>query len=619
MRSGHVVVCGIEGVGLRTVEQLHAAGVSVVVVPDGARPNAFAERLLDAWGVPWIAGRPREALVRADIATAAAAVCVTGDVLRAVEIALVARQLRPELRLVVRMSNAPVGRALAEVTGEGSVLDVAALSAPSVIEACLGARPHPLRLADQEFVVVELLASRDGTLRELYGALAPIAVAPRPGAGTEQVICPGRDHWVRAGDRVTAIGTPAQVSHPDLGVTTRLPAPHARALTPAAPLRYLVGARTAGAHRAIAREGRGGGPKWHALLRALVAEADRPLRVTLMVLLALFVISVIILRLGYVKPDGGAMTVLDAVYFTVETIGTIGYGDFSFAEQSTWLRVWAILLMMFGVILAAILFALLTQLLVSQRLERSFGRRRAGSMKGHVVVVGLGAVGMRVVEGLLEAGARVAVVDRDEGNRFLSRARELGVPVVIGDATDIRVLADANLAAAAAVAVLTSDDLVNVETGLVVRSQLLDRWGQVPVVLRVFDRELEDVLGDGFAFRYVRSTAALAAPWFVGAALGLGVLGTFYVDRTPFLVGTLRVSEGSGLNGLAMGALSARTRVVALHRAPDAAGNRVLEFPPRRGCRFAAGDDAYLVGPYEELLAVLRRDALTPRDAARAE
>ena len=36
------------------------------------------------------------------------------------------------------------------------------------------------------------------------------------------------------------------------------------------------------------------------------------------------------------------MTLLDAVYFTVETIATVGYGDFSFAEQASWLRVYAI-------------------------------------------------------------------------------------------------------------------------------------------------------------------------------------------------------------------------------------------------------------------------------------
>jgi hypothetical protein len=108
-----------------------------------------------------------------------------------------------------------------------------------------------------------------------------------------------------------------------------------------------------------------------------------------------------------------------------------------------------------------------------------------------------------------------------------------------------------------------------------------------------------------FGFRHVRSTSALAAPWFVGAALGLDVLSTFYVDQQPFLVGRVRVAARGGLQGLAMADLSARTRVIALSRAAE---EGQLEHPPRRGTRFAGGDEAYLLGPYEELLRVLRRD-----------
>jgi Trk K+ transport system NAD-binding subunit len=329
---------------------------------------------------------------------------------------------------------------------------------------------------------------------------------------------------------------------------------------------------------------------------------------TLLTLLAVFVVSVVVLRLGYVKESGERMSLLDAVYFTVETIGTVGYGDFSFAEQAPWLRAYAIVLMIAGVVLAAILFALLTQLLVSSRLEHSFGQRRVGAMRGHVIVVGLGAIGVRVVEDLIAAGRRVVVLELDPANRHLARVRALDVPVVTGDATDTTVLATVNLASATAVAVLTSDDLVNVETGLAVRDQLGDRWGDVPVVLRVFDRELGVTIREGFDFRYVRSTEALVAPWFVGAALGLDVLGTFHVDQEAFLVGHLRVAPGGGLDGLARQDLSARTRVIAIHRANSAEG--VLEHPPRPRTRFVAGDEIYLVGPYEELLSVLRRDTL---------
>jgi hypothetical protein len=44
---------------------------------------------------------------------------------------------------------------------------------------------------------------------------------------------------------------------------------------------------------------------------------------------------------------------------------------------------------------------------------------------------------------------------------------------------------------------------------------------------------------------------------------------------------------------------------VAIRRS---AGSAALEHPPRRDTRLAPDDDAYLVGPYAELLEVLRHD-----------
>ena len=113
---------------------------------------------------------------------------------------------------------------------------------------------------------------------------------------------------------------------------------------------------------------------------------------------------------------------------------------------------------------------------------------------------------------------------------------------------------------------------------------------------------------ESFGFRHVWSTSAIAAPWFVGAVLGLEVLFTFYVGSHPFLLARLRVSAGGGLDGQAMRELPASVRVVAIRRAADA---MALEYPPRRDTRLAPDDDAYLVGPYAELLQVLRHDRET--------
>ena len=55
--EGHVIVCGLQGVGLRMVDQLHQAGVDVVVVDEEADPRLV--RIVEAWEIPFIVGSPR--------------------------------------------------------------------------------------------------------------------------------------------------------------------------------------------------------------------------------------------------------------------------------------------------------------------------------------------------------------------------------------------------------------------------------------------------------------------------------------------------------------------------------------------------------------------------------
>ena len=182
------------------------------------------------------------------------------------------------------------------------------------------------------------------------------------------------------------------------------------------------------------------------------------------------------------------------------------------------------------------------------------------------------------------------------------------VPVILGDATLHQTLDDARVDKASAVAVLTENDMVNIETGIVVRESLGGRWARtndqpgVPVVLRIFDRTLGAAVSHRFGFANVRSTVELAAPWFIGAAMGLQVFGTFSVGQRSFMVGGVRVDPGSRLDGIRMIDLATQTRVIAIARSD---GTR--EMHPRRDTALSAGDTAYLVGPYRELLATLRQ------------
>ena len=182
--NGHVIVCGLEGVGLRTVEQLVAAGASVIVVDDA--PDRRLVRQLDEWGVPLLeaSARRAETLHRAGLAGAEAVVCAEHEDVHTLEITLLVRQLRPDVRVVVSLNNPAVGAALEEVTGGGSVLSTAALAAPSLVEDCLRSSRHDFTLSGVPFGITTVPVTVVGTLRREFGDLAPICVAGADGLGS---------------------------------------------------------------------------------------------------------------------------------------------------------------------------------------------------------------------------------------------------------------------------------------------------------------------------------------------------------------------------------------------------------------------------------------------------
>jgi len=552
----HIIVSGDDALATTIVEELTKAGARVVKI-------AAAGELADA-----------------GVARALAVVCAGDDDGTNLEIALLARKANPDMRVVVRLDNDVVRGAMAGNNGPGAILDVADLAAPSVVEACLASTTHPFEAAGIKFAVWGTEAARDATLRDIHGDLAPVAVIHGENSDTpgEVVACPGRDLRVHAGDWTAMIGTADQLA------ARGIKGPRPTVARSRWPLlrRVLDTARTA---------------------RDDVNPAFYPASVAGLTLL---IGSTILLRFSYQRPPG--MTWLDALYFSAETITTVGYGDVSFVQQPTWLRMFSIMLMFVGMTTTAILVAFIADLLLSRRFVHSAGRRRARHLRNHVIVVGLGSVGIRVVGELTAAGYDVAVIEQDDENPFLPVAAELDVPVIFGDATMEQTLEAACIDRARAVAVLTQDDMVNIETGIVLGEMFgpsvlpaLNR-PDVPLVLRIYDRELGFAVAQRFGFENVRSTVELAAPWFIGAAMGLQVLGTFSIGQSSFMIGAVHVEAGSELDGLSMFAMSTQTRVIAITRQ-----DVPIRLHPRRESRLQAGDTAYLVGPYRELLDTLRK------------
>ncbi len=97
---------------------------------------------------------------------------------------------------------------------------------------------------------------------------------------------------------------------------------------------------------------------------------------------------------------------------------------------------------------------------------------RAGFYRNHAVVCGLGEKGFLIASALRAAGHKVILVEIDAGNGHIADARNQGVAVLIGNATDGDRLAGARLASADYVFAVAGDDGINAEVALHARAQL---------------------------------------------------------------------------------------------------------------------------------------------------
>jgi Trk K+ transport system NAD-binding subunit len=555
-----IIVCGDDPLANTIIDELRGAGARII------RINSASD------------------LLGAGVHRARAVVCAGPNDAVNLEIALLARRYSPNVRVVARIADNMLRDAVAAVSGPGAILNVADLATPSVVEAALSRNAHQFTTAGMEFVVWGSEARKDGTLREIYGDLAPVAVvhgknAPVPG---DIVPCPGRDQKVYVGDWTSMIGVKDELEARGIKVpsSTATRSSHSR-------VRHAIDAA-----------------------RAMREDANPLLFPSLIFTLVLMLGATTMVRFTYVNPR---MSWLDALYFTSETITSVGFGDFSFAAQSSVLRLFAIGLMFGGVMITAILVAIVADLLLSRRFVHTAGLRRARRLSDHIVVIGMGSTGIRVVTDLTAAGYDVVVIEQDENNRFLSTLAELDVPVVFGDSTMRQTLESARVERARAVAVVTQDDMENIRTGIVLL-EILGPDTKQPIVLRVQGRALSAAVSQQFGFENVRSVVDLAAPWFIGAAMGLKVLGTFWVGQRSFMVGAMLVAEGSELDGLRMVDMSTQTRVIAITRPEGPVSLR-----PRRNSQLRAGDTVYLIGPYRELIATLRKGQPPPLTAIHGE
>jgi Trk K+ transport system NAD-binding subunit len=167
----------------------------------------------------------------------------------------------------------------------------------------------------------------------------------------------------------------------------------------------------------------------------------------------------------------------------------------------------------------------------------------ASTYRRHVIVCGLGHVGLRVVTHLLEAGYEAVAVERDWSSEFVARALNLKMPVVPGDARELTTLRQAGLRHARALVACVNNDLVNIEIALAARAREARAGNDsIPTILRIFSEELDRNLEHSFGANTAFSTSALAAPTLAAASVSHQVDYVLTLDAGESLLGAARLT-----------------------------------------------------------------------------
>ncbi|WP_329625806.1 NAD-binding protein [Streptomyces sp. NBC_01255] len=512
--------------------------------PDGSEPTGTL-RVVEA------AEADDRALTDAGVERAAALALVHEDDETNIRAALTARRLNPRLRLVIRLYNRKLGQHLETLLDQAAAVAEPGLdpekldAATTVLSDVDTAAPG---LAAAAVAGTSKVVQAGGLLLHAVERTPPEGEAPDPGRCTLALLsatvgdpagCEGSERSGDEGPRLLPDDRTVAAATGRATVTLE-------AVTPAAP---------------TVPSGRFGGTGL-----PVASLFSRRLRWSLGGAVA----AVLALTLASTFTTGDHP--LHAAYLTLLDIFAIG--DPAVGEATS-RQVLQILAGFVGLLLLPVIVAALLEGLGTFRTATTL-RRPPRGLHGHVVLLGLGKVGTRVLARLRRMDIPVVCVESDPEARGIAVARRLRVPTVIGDVTEEGVLEAARIHRAHALLALTSVDITNLEAALSARSVTPD----LRVVLRLYDDDFATAVyrtlrtAHPEALTRSRSVSHLAAPAFAGAMMGRQVLGAVPVERRVLLFAAVDVADHPLLEDrtVAEAFTPGAWRVIALDRSPSAYG-----------------------------------------------
>jgi voltage-gated potassium channel len=300
--------------------------------------------------------------------------------------------------------------------------------------------------------------------------------------------------------------------------------------------------------------------------------------------------------IGYIAIEG--MTFVDALYMSVITVSTVGFGEVT--PLSPGGRLFTIVLIVTGVGTVIYLLTVAAELVLEGTLRDFFGRsamdKRIHDLTEHVIICGFGRLGKAVVGELQPYNVPMVVIESDASKE--NELIAMNLMYVIGSALEESVMEKVSIGSARAVVAATASDSDNVYIVLSVREKRPDIF--------IYAR------GDSEAglrrLRLAGATQTLSAYQWGGMRIAASILRPSVVDflelttpgrQSEIDLEEIKVGPNSPANGKTVSEIERqndRVRVVALKR-----GEEPISMIPNPDSPIAAGDLLVVIGEGKSL------------------
>jgi voltage-gated potassium channel len=216
----------------------------------------------------------------------------------------------------------------------------------------------------------------------------------------------------------------------------------------------------------------------------------------------------------------------------------------------------------------------------------------ASTFSNHMILIGLGHLGFRVVNRLCEMGEEVVVIEVDPRSDLQQAIERLEVPLINDDATREVVLEAAGVRRARTIILCTQNDSLNLEVALKARALKPD----IEVVVRIFDDSFASSLQKQFGFRALSATG-MAAPVFAASATNIDLTPPVIIEGKPHILARIKVNASSHLRNLTVNQVEEKyhTSLVVLSRNGD------RKFHPEGSLEICQNDSLAVFGAPEDI------------------